>query len=618
MEVMEPEHAAQEERLSEQHRSLRTPTPRGNSTARQLIWCAVALVPVIGVGAALHAGQKNDKAPALQAAKSDDALEVSDSGKGAIQLKVEPVRAESLGGELKTTGTVVVPPDRNVKVTPSLQGRVREVLVKVGDMVRAGQPLAYLDSVDAANAVNTLKQAENKLRLAQQTLDRQERLYSMGTPDVSAADAALRQAKEQQENARVSLAQQVSSADAALQAAKQRQRYSDTSLAQNEEQARIGGFTQKPLADAQTAVVAARTSLQQAQADFSQAQKELDRTQKLKDLGLASERDVVSAQNTFDKGKVGVDGARETLALAQESLDRERKAHSTGLYANQQLEQARSAKRQADLDVVAAEKALQLAKDGGQSAVRQADLAELAADKTLRLARAQVLKDLEQARTDQRNAQLDLTNARRVLQIHGATGQGDRAATVPILAPISGTVLERNVNPGQVVDTSTLTPWQMFSIANYDRVWVEADVYEKDLPAVKVGQPVQIRIAAVPGRNFAGRIAYIVPNVSANSHTFKVRSELQNPGSILKNGMFADVKISVQRGPQSVLVPVSAVQLDGDQDVVYVEESGKYRKRSVQLGPEKHNEYVVRDGLKPGERVVTHGAIFLAGKVSDS
>jgi cobalt-zinc-cadmium efflux system membrane fusion protein len=189
--------------------------------------------------------------------------------------------------------------------------------------------------------------------------------------------------------------------------------------------------------------------------------------------------------------------------------------------------------------------------------------------------------------------------------------------TVPLLAPIDGTVVERNVNPGQVVDTSTLTPWQMFTITDSSRVWVEADVYERDLGRVKVGQPVRIQVASLPNRTFTGIVNYIVPGVSATSRTLKVRTEIRNPDGLLKPGMFAEVSVSSGQGPQVPVVPVSAVQVDGDTDYVYVESPDrKYRKRKVHLGPEDHGVYVVRDGVRSGERVVTHGGLFLAAEQS--
>jgi RND family efflux transporter MFP subunit len=537
---------------------------RSSQITRQVFLSILGLVLVWGLWSLLARNSRASNTPSPDsAAQPKDRLSLSEAARAAARVEVEPVRLQSTDGVLNATGTISVPADHTMKVSPTLQGRVRQVLVNIGDMVRAGQTLAILDSVDAANAVNTARQAENKLQLAQENLARQERLYKLGTPEVTAADATLKQAKQQQE-------------------------YATLALSQAEEQARIGGFTDKPLEDAQNSVVTARTSLTQAQADYAQAEKELGRTKSLKEIGLATDRDLVAQQNAYDKAKVAVEGADESLHLAKEALERERKAHSSGLYANQPLAAARTQKLQAELAVGAAEKALSLAK-------------------------AQILKDLLQAQNDLRSAQLDLDNARRVLALHRVNGDSN---TLPVLAPIGGRITERNVNPNQVIDTTQQTPWQMFTIVNDDRLWVDADVFDKDLSKVRLGDPVTIRVASLPGRQFSGRVTYLLPSADPNSHTFKVRSEIANPERLLKSGMFADISIGTGRGPASLLVPVSAVQVDGDQDFVLVEVAHRqYRKRTVHVGAEKEGFYIVRDGLRPGERVVTHGAIFLAAEL---
>src|SRR5262249_2666761 len=156
------------------------------------------------------------------------------------------------------------------------------------------------------------------------------------------------------------------------------------------------------------------------------------------------------------------------------------------------------------------------------------------------------------------------------------------STAVPILAPIDGRVVERNVNPGQVVDTSQSTPWQMFTIANSDRVWVDADVYDKDLSRVRMGQPVTIRVAALPNQQFFGRVSYIAGGVDPTAHTVKVRSEIANPEELLKNGMFADVTIATGRGAPTLLVPVGAVQTEDDKKFVLVETApDHYKKRTI-------------------------------------
>jgi RND family efflux transporter MFP subunit len=533
---------------------------------QQVVWSSLGLAVVIGLFLLFHHGPETPLAAASgEESKAGDTVSVSAAGSQAVQLQVEPVRQEALDGRLKTTGLVSIPVDHTAKVSPSLQGRIKQVFVKIGDYVHEGETIATLDSVDAANAVNSARTAETALQLARATLERQERLFRLGTPDVTAAQEALYLAQQQQEYARIA-------------------------LQQAEQQNRIGGFTQQPLATAQTAVVAARTALRQADADYAQADKELNRTKNLKEIGVASDRDLVAAQDTYDKAKEGDDGARDTLKLAEDTLDREKKAYNTGLYANQALATARNTKHQADLGVEAAEK-------------------------TLRLSRAQVLRDLLQARSDYKTAQLNLENAHRVLQIHRVTGH---STVVPIVAPIAGTITDRQVNPGQVVDTSTLTPWQMFTIVNTDRVWVDGDIYDKDVSRVRLGQPVTIQVASLPNRRFLGHLTYVSPGIDPAAHTLKVRAAIANPAGLLKNAMFADVAIDTGRGLQTLFIPVGAVQTEKEKQFVLVETAaGQYKKRFVRTGPEKDGMFVVRDGLRAGERVVTHGGLFVGAETEE-
>jgi cobalt-zinc-cadmium efflux system membrane fusion protein len=539
---------------------------RSGSALQQVVWSLLALALLVGLFLIFrHDSDTHVAASSGEESKVKDNVLVSAAGSQALQLQVEPVRVEALSGLLKTTGLVSIPVDHTVKISPSLQGRVREVFVKIGDHVRMGQTLALMDSADAANAVNSERTAETALQLAKTTRERQERLFRLGTPDVTAAKEALYLAQQQQEYARIALQQQ-------------------------EEQARIGGFTQQPLATAETAVVAARTALRQANADYVLADKELTRTKELKDIGVASDRDLVAQQNTYDKAKEGAQGAEDSLKLAQDALDRERKAYKTGLYANQALATARNTKHQADLGVEAA-------------------------GKTLRLAKAQVLRDLLQARSDYKTAQLNLENAQRVLQIHHVSGH---STTVPIEAPIAGTITDRNVNPGQVVDTSTLTPWQMFTITNIDRVWVDGDIYDKDVNRVRMGQPVTIQVASLPNHRFFGRVTYISSSIDPSAHTLKVRSAIDNPQGLLKNGMFADVALDTGNAPPTLLIPVGAVQTEKDQQFVLVETAPHdYKKRYLHTGPEKEGMFIVRDGLKAGERVVTHGGLFVGAATQE-
>ncbi len=526
---------------------------------RQAILSLLALFLLVCGGLYLTRTGKSE--PKEASAPKTDEVTVSQAGQNVIHVETATVRAVSLPALLQTTGQIVFSTDQTVKISPRVQGRVREVYVRVGDHVTAGQKLMLLDSVDAATAQTTARQNENKLRQADANLERQQRLYQLGTPDVTSAQATLDQAR------------------ASALAAKD-------VVERTKEQERIGGFTQKPLEDAENALVTARSALSQAESDAQQAQRDYDRKTKLVEIGVAAKSDQETALNTLEKGKVSVQADQDSVRLAQQALDREQKAFKSNLYGDQQVRQAESASRQAELQQGAAERAL-------------------------RLAKTQILRDLQQAKSDDQAARYDYENSRRALQLLGSPRSD---GTLPITAPISGVVTERNVSPGQVVDQSQMTPWQMLTISNADRVWVDADVYEKDIASVRVGQSVRIHVAAFPEREFSGVLYHIAPTLDPKTRAIQVRAEIANPGGLLKDGMYADVTLVGAGARSAMVIPLAAVQHDGDADYVYVARKGKYVRRTVRLGAQSNATCVVEQGLNPGERVVTHGGMFLGAQ----
>jgi cobalt-zinc-cadmium efflux system membrane fusion protein len=533
------------------------------SISRQFV-ISMGVIVALGAGGFLLTRKAGVAANAADPPSQAPANTISETGRRVLEIGTEPVHAEVLEHSIQATGLISFPADQTVKISPRLQGRIRQVFVGVGDRVAAGQILAVLDSVDAAAVLTNARQAANKLRLAKTNLERQRRLYRLGTPDVTQAQASLDQAAA-------------------------RTRFTRDALDRVREQARIGGFTQKPLADAQNDVVAARADLAQAEADLAQAERERDRTARLVEIGIAAKRDLEAAENAVKKAGVTVQADTEKVALHQQSLEREKKAYAANLYADQQVRSA-------------------------ESDYRQAVLQQEAAARTLQLAKAAVLRDLEQSRSDYEAAHVDAENTRRVVTLLGDPGND---GSMRITSPIAGTVVERNVNSGQVVDQSQVTPWQMFIISNTDTVWVDADVYEKDISAIAPGEPVEIRAAALPNRRFMGTVRRIAPSLDPKTRAVKVRSEITNREGLLKDGMFAEVTLRPRHERTALVVPMTAIQHEGDRDYVYVAEGRKYAKRAVQLGTQRDGHCVVENGLRSGERVVTRGAIFLGGEAND-
>src|SRR5262249_33906389 len=131
---------------------------------------------------------------------------------------------------------------------------------------------------------------------------------------------------------------------------------------------------------------------------------------------------------------------------------------------------------------------------------------------------------------------------------------------IAVPAPISGSIISRTVNTGEVVAAGK----ELFRVADLSSIWVIGQIYETDFAKVRLGTPAMITTAAYPGRNFTGRVSYIDPRVDPQTRTAQVRIELSNPGEMLRIGMFVDVSFGgaaqTSTGGPSVVVPRSAVQ----------------------------------------------------------
>jgi Cu(I)/Ag(I) efflux system membrane fusion protein len=182
----------------------------------------------------------------------------------------------------------------------------------------------------------------------------------------------------------------------------------------------------------------------------------------------------------------------------------------------------------------------------------------------------------------------------------------DRTRDVPLTftlsAPRDGIVLERNVVDGQRVMPGDV----MFRLADESAVWAMVDVAERDLAAVKQGQPVMVRMRGYPDRSFSGTVALVYPYLNPATRTVRVRIELANPELLLKPDMYAEAEIDTGGGNPILAVPDSAVIDSGDRQIVLVDKGeGRFEPRAVQLGRRGAGYVEIRDGLMDGEHVVT-------------
>ncbi len=221
-------------------------------------------------------------------------------------------------------------------------------------------------------------------------------------------------------------------------------------------------------------------------------------------------------------------------------------------------------------------------------------------------------RDLQQAESTRNQAQADLQAAEQSLRILGISNAERVSATlspeIPVLAPISGQVVERLVAPGQLLQAGST---QCFTISNTSTVWVLANVFEKDLAQIHVGDPVTVESDAYP-QTFRGRVDYIGSALDPNSHTLQARIVVNNRGGMLKKGMYVTAAIQAGR-TQALAVPVAAVLHDSENEpFVYLEvKPNQFGRRSVTTGDSQNGLTAILSGLHPGDRVVGNGSLFL-------
>jgi cobalt-zinc-cadmium efflux system membrane fusion protein len=230
-------------------------------------------------------------------------------------------------------------------------------------------------------------------------------------------------------------------------------------------------------------------------------------------------------------------------------------------------------------------------------------------------------RDLEQAQTDAVAAAADRDAALQQLRSLGvdeasvgALREGKEVPTLQaaIRAPIEGTVVERLINPGQLLQAGST---EAFTVANLATMWVQTSVFESDLSAVQTGDRAEVTTTASP-TPFVGRVTYIAALVDPATKATAVRVVVPNTRRLLKKDMYVQVSIHASRERNGLLVPVTSVLRDDDNlPFVFVEVSSangtSFARRQITIGNRVGDEYEVKAGVKAGERIISEGALFV-------
>lgn len=181
---------------------------------------------------------------------------------------------------------------------------------------------------------------------------------------------------------------------------------------------------------------------------------------------------------------------------------------------------------------------------------------------------------------------------------------------VPIHAPRGGTVIMKNVVAGGAQPAGAT----LMRIADLSQVWIEAEIYEAELPLVRAGMKAEIRLPYLPEQQFKGLVDYVYPYLNGQSRTGRLRITLANPHGVLKPEMYAEVELKADLG-QRLAVPEEAVIIAGETRVVFKDlGGGRLAPRLVQTGHRAGGQIEIRNGLKPNDRVVTSGNFLIASE----
>jgi len=229
--------------------------------------------------------------------------------------------------------------------------------------------------------------------------------------------------------------------------------------------------------------------------------------------------------------------------------------------------------------------------------------------------------DLQQAESNQTQAHAEMESTADALRALGLKDpeavikqSAQSTAQIPVIAPVTGEIVERLVGPGQLLVGGTT---QCFTISNTNTVWVLVNVFQSDLPFVHIGDTVEINTESYSDL-FHGKISFIAPALDPTTRTLQARIVTQNPGKKLKRDMFVTALVGAGSIPEAITVPDAAVLRDTEnQPFVYVQtNANQFARRVVTLGGSSKGRTQITSGLKEGEHVVGDGGLFLQFKNS--
>jgi cobalt-zinc-cadmium efflux system membrane fusion protein len=198
-------------------------------------------------------------------------------------------------------------------------------------------------------------------------------------------------------------------------------------------------------------------------------------------------------------------------------------------------------------------------------------------------------------------------------QVHTIADSHQINPIITLFAPIGGKIIEDNAVLGGMIDQST----EILIILDPHVLVIDADIYEKDIAKIRIGQEVEVSIPAYPNETFMGKTTYISDVLKEDTRTITVRTEVENREYKLKPGMFANIKVFLNHQNDALVLPKDAILDDGEDKIVFIKKANKYYPQLVELGTQEDSKVEILRGLAAGDEVVTKGNFQLKSKLYD-
>jgi membrane fusion protein, heavy metal efflux system len=522
-------------------------------SVRYLSWIILPLsILLLSTQASAHAGHGNEFSH--QDGATNPNVQIDSATAKQIGVQIVAAKKQSLNVEIAATGQIELLPSKKVEVTTPIKGKLIQLLVQPGARVKAGQILARMSSPELNELrVNSLEKRAEALALLQQAQTDRTLAQQSYSKIVEIATAETNQARSQ------------------LAAAQSR-------LAREQQLVKNGSLIRTAKNSYQQQQQIANAEIRSSQTELQLAQERYQKDLELANSGAVSRRQALESQAKLAEAKTKLIKAQSQPGVLQAETEL-RKAET-----DLPLRELRDAQKQV------AEATGQLAKATNQKSVVEAN--------------AQVQKS--HAAVTAAQTRIKLSDANYQGRLAQLGNRANAEGIVTITAPIDGTIADREITIGQSVADAGA---KLMTITDDRQVLVTANIYERDLARVKIGQQVAVKVPGTPMKAFSGQIFRIGTLVDPQSRVVPVQATLDNRAGLLKAGTFAQIQLATSQITSPVVViPTSAVVESEKDKLVYVKSGDSYQPISVTLGQTVGDLVEVKTGLFAGDLVVSQRA----------